>query len=170
MVWPVCRAAMTGRTWPCVKPEWASRSLWSGPSAVRLLLVAKRAKPESPPPALHALESEVMEVVWEAGEVNVRTTMDELNRRASKQRKYTTVMTVLARLHTKGLLTRHRQDRTDFYKPFLSREEYLSARAEADVSTLVEQYGEVALVNFARQMDRLDPKRRDQLRRIARRD
>ena len=122
-----------------------------------------------PPPALHELESEVMEVVWDLGEASVRTVMDELNRRASKQRKYTTVMTILARLDKKGLLTRRREGRTDFYKPVLSRDQYLTARAEADVSALVEQYGETALVNFARQMDQLDPKRRQQLRRIARR-
>ncbi len=121
------------------------------------------------PPALHELESEVMELMWELGEANVRATMDELNRRASKERKYTTVMTILARLDKKGLLTRRREGRTDFYKPVLSRDQYLTARAEADVSALVEQYGETALVNFARQMDQLDPKRRQQLRRIARR-
>jgi len=130
--------------------------------------VAKGADSEVPP-ALHELESEVMELMWELGESNVRATMDELNRRASKERKYTTVMTILARLDSKGLLTRRREGRSDLYKPLLAREEYLAARAEADVSAVVEQYGEAALVNFARQMDRLDPKRRQQLRRIARR-
>ncbi len=111
-----------------------------------------------------------MEVVWDLGEANVRTVMDALNRRASKQRKYTTVMTILARLDSKGLLTRRREGRSDLYKPLLSRDEYRSTRAAADVGALVEQYGEAALVNFARQMDQLDPKRREQLRRIARRD
>lgn len=110
-----------------------------------------------------------MELMWELGEANVRATMDELNRRAAKERKYTTVMTILARLDRKGLLTRRREGRADFYTPVLSRDQYLTARAEADVSALVEQYGEAALVNFAREMEQLDPKRREQLRRIARR-
>lgn len=132
--------------------------------------MAKRIKPSIAPPALYELESEVMELMWEFGEANVRATMHELNRRASRERKYTTVMTVLARLDAKGLLTRRREGRTDFYKPLLGRDEYLAARAEADVGTLVERYGEAALVNFARQMEQLDPKRREQLRRIARRD
>ncbi len=111
-----------------------------------------------------------MEVVWDLGEANVRTVMDALNRRAGKQRKYTTVMTILARLDSKGLLTRRREGRSDFYKPLLDRDEYWATRAAADVGALVGQYGEAALVNFARQMDQLDPKRREQLRRIARRD
>ncbi len=131
--------------------------------------MAKRFDPPVPP-ALHELESEVMEVMWELGEANVRTAMDELNRRASKERKYTTVMTILARLDRKDVLSRRREGRTDLYTPLFSRDEYLAARAEADVSALVEQYGEAALVNFARKMDQLDPKRRQQLRRIARRD
>jgi predicted transcriptional regulator len=108
-----------------------------------------------------------MEVLWDTGEANVRTVLDELNRRSKKQRKYTTVMTIMARLDRKRLLSRHREGRTDVYKPLLSRDEYLQIRAQADVSGLVAQYGEVALVYFAREIDRLDSKRRAQLRRLA---
>jgi len=122
------------------------------------------------PPVLHELESEVMELMWELGESNVRTVLDELNRRSDKQRKYTTVMTIMARLDTKRLLTRRRDGRTDLYRPRLTREQYRETRADADVRALVEQYGEAALVHFARQMDQLDPKRRQQLRRLARRE
>lgn len=122
------------------------------------------------PPVLHELESEVMELVWELGEVNVRTVLHELNRRSDKERKYTTVMTIMVRLDTKGLLTRRREGRTDLYHPCLTREQYREARADADVRAVVEQYGEAALVHFTRQMDQLDPKRREQLRRLARRD
>ena len=122
------------------------------------------------PPALHELESEVMELMWELGEVNVRTVLEELNRRSDKERKYTTVMTIMVRLDTKGLLTRRREGRTDLYQPRLTREQYREARAQADVRALVERHGEAALVHFARHMDELDPKRRQQLRRLARRE
>lgn len=122
------------------------------------------------PPVLHELESAVMELVWELGEVNVRRVLDEFNRRSDNERKYTTVMTVMVRLDTKGLLTRRRERRTDLYRPRLTREQYREARAEADVRAVVAQYGEAALVHFTRQMDRLDPKRRGQLRRRARRE
>jgi predicted transcriptional regulator len=122
------------------------------------------------PPALHELESEVMEIVWELGEVNVRTVLDELNRRSAKDRKYTTVMTIMVRLDTKGLLRRRRERRTDLYQPRLTRDQYRELRARADVRALVEQHGEAALVHFARHIDELDPKRRQQLRRLARRE
>lgn len=122
------------------------------------------------PPGLHELESELMELIWERGECNVRAVLEELNKRSDKQRKYTTVMTTMARLDKKGLLIRRRDGRTDIYKPAMTRDEYLEARAAAEVGALVDNYGEAALVHFARQMDELDPERREQLRRLAHRD
>ena len=122
------------------------------------------------PPGLHEFESELMELTWELGECNVRSVLEELNRRSDKERKYTTVMTTMARLHRKGLLVRRRDGNTDFYAPAMSRQQYLEARAESAVGALVATYGETALVHFARQMHQLDPKRREQLRRLARRD
>jgi predicted transcriptional regulator len=117
------------------------------------------------PPPLHELEAEVMDEVWKQEEASVRTVMDALNRR--KPRAYTTYMTILARLDSKGLLTRRREGRTDYYTPVHSREEYADLRAGAGVESLVEQYGEVALSHFARQMAQLDPERRRQLQRLA---
>ena len=121
------------------------------------------------PPALHELEAEVMDEVWRhQDEVSVRAVMDALNARAKKPRAYTTYMTIMARLHSKGLLTRRREGRTDLYQPVNSREEYADLRAQAGVDSPVEQYGEVALSHFARQMAQLDPDRRRQLQRLAR--
>ena len=122
------------------------------------------------PPSLHELESEVMEELWRVDEANVRAVLHALNGRGGKQRAYTTVMTIMQRLDTKGLLRRRRAGRTDVYEPCLSREEYLEARAQAEVDAVVEQYGEAAFVHFARQMATLDPKQRQKLTRLARRD
>jgi predicted transcriptional regulator len=121
------------------------------------------------PPPLHELEAEVMEEVWRQREAPVRAVMDALNARAKKPRAYTTYMTIMARLHTKALLLRRREGKTDFYRPAYTREEYADLRAQAGVDSLVEQYGDVALGHFARQMAELDPERRRQLQRLARR-
>lgn len=122
------------------------------------------------PPPLHALEAELMELVWESGETTVRSALEALNARAAKPRAYTTIMTTMARLHSKGLLDRRREQRADIYAPRLTREEYRQARAAADIQTLVARYGDVALVGFAREMNQLEPQQRDRLRRLARRD
>src|SRR6516165_5879213 len=102
-----------------------------------------RAKPPTPP--LHELESEVMEQLWSDGEASVRQVAEALNKRARPQRAYTTYMTIMARLHKKGVLDRRREGKTDFYAPKLGREEYMTARASTEVDELVDEYGEVAL-------------------------
>ena len=121
-------------------------------------------------PALHELEAEVMAEVWrQDGESTVRAVMEALNARREKDRAYTTYMTIMARLDRKGLLSRRREGKTDVYRPIVSHAQYLERRAEHEVGALVQEFGDAALVHFARQMNQLDPKRRDQLRRLARR-
>jgi predicted transcriptional regulator len=120
------------------------------------------------PPALHELESEVMEQLWSSGEASVRSVMEALNSQTKADRAYTTYMTVMARLHDKGLLARRRDGKTDYYTPAYERDEYMALRAEAAVEELVDQYGDVALSHFAQQMASLDPVRRRALQRLAR--
>jgi predicted transcriptional regulator len=128
----------------------------------------KKAGAQPVPPPLHELEAEVMGELWRSGEAPVRAVMEALNKRTRKPRAYTTYMTIMARLHKKGLLVRRREGKTDFYTPRQSRDEYQAARARAEVQGLVAQYGDVALSNFAQQMASLDPARRRALQRLAR--
>jgi predicted transcriptional regulator len=120
------------------------------------------------PPPLHELESEVMEQLWRSGEASVRSVMEALNQRTEKERAYTTYMTIMARLHKKGILVRRREGKTDYYAPAYERDQYMAMRAQSEVEGLVEQYGEVALSHFAQQMASLDPARRRALQRLAR--
>src|SRR5260370_42140884 len=125
-----------------------------------------RRQPATPP--LHELEAEVMEEIWTQGEATVRTVMDALNKRTTKARAYTTYMTIMARLHKKRVLDRRREGKTDFYAPKLDRTEFMASRAAAQLEDLVDQYGDVALSHFARQVASLDPARRRALQRLAR--
>jgi predicted transcriptional regulator len=109
-----------------------------------------------------------MEELWVQGEASVRSVMEKLNKRTSKQRAYTTYMTIMARLHKKGVLKRRREGKTDFYAPKLGRDEFMALRARAQVQELVDQYGDVALTHFAQQVASLDPARRRALQRLAR--
>src|ERR1700746_1154397 len=101
------------------------------------------------PPPLHELESEVMEQLWKSGEASVRSVMRALKQAAEKNRAYMTYMTIMARLHTKGLLVRRREGKADYYAPAYERDQYMALRAQSEVEGLVEQYGEVALSHFA---------------------
>jgi predicted transcriptional regulator len=122
----------------------------------------------SVPPPLGELEADVMEQLWRQGEATVRSVLEALNATFEKARAYTTVMTVMGNLDRKGMLTRRREGKTDIYTPVMSREQYLDARARAEAGALVGRYGDAAYTAFAREIDRLDPDHRRQLRRLAR--
>jgi predicted transcriptional regulator len=125
--------------------------------------------PSAPPP-LGVLEALVMDELWDRGPLSVRSTLDAVNARDWRQRRYTTVLTVMSRLEGKGLLRRTRDGRRDVYEPTLARERYQEARAAAEAGAMVDEYGDVALAHFARHLKGLDPKRRAQIRRMARDD
>jgi len=124
------------------------------------------------PPRLHELEAEVMEEVWAASEsVTVRDIRTELNgHNRRKKRAYTTVMTIMARLHEKGLLRRELRGKTYHYRPALSADQYAHARAAVQVDELIGDYGDVALAQFARQVEGLDERRLATLRALAEED
>jgi predicted transcriptional regulator len=162
------------------EPEHAPVSRWTAGTAPMVLLsriwnlvvgvslTAMSAHVSSTLPALYELESEVMEEVWLQGHTNVRGVMEALNKKGKKDRAYTTYMSVMTRLVSKGLLGRKRDGKADTYWPALSREEFQRARAEQEVSALVDEFGEVALAHFAKEIEKLDPGRLKALRRLAR--
>jgi predicted transcriptional regulator len=114
------------------------------------------------------LERAVLEELWAHGRAPVRTVLDALNADETRSpRAYTTVLTIVQRLQVKGLVRRVRYGKADLYEPTLGRAEYMSARAAAEVEGLVGEYGEYALVQFARRTEQLDPELREQLRRLA---
>ncbi|MEA2211029.1 MAG: hypothetical protein QOF83_977 [Solirubrobacteraceae bacterium] len=120
------------------------------------------------PPPLHELEQAVMEEVWRREQTSVREVMEALNGRGDADRAYTTYMTIMSRLDSKGLLSRRREGKTDFYRAVYTRDRYADLRARAAIDSVVDQFGDVALTHIARQMARLDPQHRRSLQRIAR--
>lgn len=109
-----------------------------------------------------------MNELWRQQNATVRDVMTAVNDGQGKPRAYTTVMTIMDRLHQKGLLDRRAGPGNSYvYTPRLSRDQYADARAEAEVDAVVRDWGDVAMVHFAKQLGTLDPKRREQLRRLA---
>lgn len=109
-----------------------------------------------------------MEEVWRrGGEASVRDVLEALNGRNRKQRAYTTVMTIMSRLHTKGMLERELRGKAHFYRARMSRDGYRDARARDEVDHLVTDFGDVALAHFARHVEELDTERLARLRELA---
>ncbi|OBA69490.1 CopY family transcriptional regulator [Mycobacterium sp. 1554424.7] len=71
------------------------------------------------------LEAVVMDRIWNhdpASAITVREVFDSLA--AERTIAYTTVMSTMDNLHTKGWLTRERDGKAYLYRPTLSREEH----------------------------------------------
>lgn len=81
---------------------------------------------------------------------------------------YTTVMTVLGRLHEKGLVGRQQRGKGYLYTPRFSPAELHDRMAKYLVDEIVEDFGDVALAHFAGALDRLDRRRLAHLRRADR--
>lgn len=86
-----------------------------------------------------------MDRLWSYGRaVSVREVLDDLQR--ERQIAYTTVMTVMDKLHKKGWLERVREGRAFVYKPVASRESYTSKLMREALSTSANQAA--AFVHF----------------------
>jgi predicted transcriptional regulator len=111
---------------------------------------------------LGELETAIMEVVWSRGQSTVREVLSGLQRTPSPA--YTTVLTVMTRLAEKGLLQRTRSAKVDIYRAIYGREEFGQRVSAAAVRGLVDEFGEVALAQFAAALERADPQRLARLR------
>lgn len=120
---------------------------------------------------LGSLELAVLRALWIEHPSTVRTVLDHVNGQRDEDLAYTSVMTVLDRLHDKGLVTRARSGRAYEYEPSHDDETALVDHlGQQQVADLVDRLGDVALVHFAAMLDDLDPGTRDQLRALARRE
>ena len=114
---------------------------------------------------LGPLERAVMERVWKQGPVTVRDIVVELGR--SRDLAYTTVMTVMVRLHAKGLLERELNGKTYVYRASFTRDEHRVQLSRDLARGLVSQFGDAALVAFSAELDEVDAQHRAALRKIA---
>lgn len=107
-------------------------------------------------------ERAVMRVLWadSTTELLVRDVVDRLDSGAA----YTTVMTMLDRLHGKDLVSRRRVGRAWTYLPAVSREEYAARAMSEALRTDADVDG--VLVHF---VGELSPEEQGELRRLLER-
>ena len=95
---------------------------------------------------LGPLETEVMEAVWNRGDTTVRDVHAALASR--REIAYTTVMTTMGRLATKGVLVRDASGLAHRYRPAMSRDEYARSTVHSVVDWLVNSFPEPAISYF----------------------
>jgi predicted transcriptional regulator len=99
------------------------------------------------------LEAAIMELLWDAGAPRlVRDVVSDLH--PQRPLAYTTVMTVLDNLHSKGWLTRERDGRAWLYMPAVSRQTYAAELMNHALVSSADRAG--ALARFVEQIDAED--------------
>lgn len=82
--------------------------------------------------AAGALEAQVLAALWAAG---APLTPAAVQSEIGGELAYTTVMTILNRLHDKGVVTRERRGKAYAYAPVLERAEHAAAQMRAALDT-----------------------------------
>lgn len=100
------------------------------------------------------LEADVMEVVWQKGAATPKEVKEALPR--TREPAYTTVMTVLSRLHEKDFLSRHKAGRAFAYSPKRSKAELLGEQASNAIRALSRAGDRPALSYFVDAASSLD--------------
>lgn len=115
---------------------------------------------------LGPLGGAIARIVLEQQEATVSSVLEALAA-TGRRPAYTTVMTVMARLHERGLLVRSKVGRHHVYRPAAGEVELVDAMSQRAVDDLVGRYGTAALRQFAMRLQDLDPDLRDQLLQLA---
>lgn len=111
---------------------------------------------------LGPLEQDVMEVAWRLADATVRDVHDELA--STRTIAYTTVMTTMSRLASKGLLVRDTAGLAHRYRPAVSRDRYARTAVEGVMSWLLERYPEPAAAYLADVVEDVDDVTLDELK------
>lgn len=102
---------------------------------------------------LSELELEIMNVVWENETCSVRDVLTKISKQ--KELAYTTVATILGRLHEKGLVVRNDKNFVILYSPKISKEDYSKSISGSFLSKFFQSYGDIALASFAESLEKL---------------
>lgn len=146
----------------CSHVQWWSCREHTRQKCSNMWLMAGRPKKTSS--GFAPLESEVMDAVWTAGDpVSVRVVLDTLNEHRGEPLAYTTVMTVMNRLATKGVLNRLGERRSYVY------EATATDAAGIAVRDVIRTYGDAAVAHFVDEA-RADPEVRRRLRALLAED
>ena len=111
---------------------------------------------------LGPLEQDVMETVWDLGSSTVRDVHAVLAE--DREIAYTTVMTTMTRLASKGMLERDTSGLAHVYRPRVARADYARSTVGNVLTWLLDRYPEPAAAYLAEVVDDVDDVTFDALR------
>ncbi len=115
---------------------------------------------------LGRLQGDVMRVFWEHDSATIREACELLA--PPRRLAYTTVLTVVTRLWSRGLLLREQEGRGHRYTAAKTREQFLGELSDELIDRLLGDFGEIGVARLGDRLGRLEPEQRRRLRRMAR--
>jgi len=116
---------------------------------------------------LGPLAAAIVREVTQRGEASVADVVEALRATQGREHAYTTIMTVMGRLHERGVLRRERRRRQYIYRATAPEGELIDRLSGLAVDRLVDRYGTAALRHFAVKLADLDPEMRRRLVALA---
>lgn len=116
---------------------------------------------------LGPLAAAIVREVTARGGASVADVVEGLRRTQPRDHAYTTIMTVMGRLHEKGVLERELRGRQYIYRPAAPEVELVDRLSGLAVDRVIERYGSAALRRFAVRLADLDPETRRRLAALA---
>lgn len=111
---------------------------------------------------LGELETQVMEIVWQAERpISVSDVVRVLNKKRNSA--YTTIMTIMGRLVDKGVLTRKLDGKNYLYQPKVSRETFVAKSVHNIFTSAISTLGQEAVTYFVKEIQKVNPKKREEL-------
>ena len=99
----------------------------------------------------------MMRIAYEQGEFTVATMLPRLRAVQGRDSAYTTVLTVVGRLHERGLLERRKVGRQYLYRATADESTTIDRLSQRAVNEVLEKYGTAAMRQFAERLAELDP-------------
>lgn len=114
--------------------------------------------------SLGPLETEILEIIWDLGEVTVKDVHERILADPDRELAYASVTTVLNRLTQKGWLGCDRQNRSFTWRPLVTRTQAQTLRAYEQLNQFLAVGNPDVVAAFA---DELDQASVEQLQAIA---
>lgn len=102
-----------------------------------------------------------MNLVWAHPHASVREIVNLIDKK--KPVAYTTILTILHRLHEKGMVTRQQAQKAYRYTPKISKESYSKNVAQSFIKKFFQSFGEIGITSFAQSIDSLSKEERHHL-------
>lgn len=116
---------------------------------------------------LGPLGQRVMERLWRDGPGTVGDVLETLNRGSARPLAYTTVMTILSRLHERAFVTREKDGRQYRYTAAFTQSGLGAEIGRRDLQKLIDRHGASSLATFAAEIGGSDDALAARLRELA---